>query len=638
MMRRVLASLAMLTLAVGLGVRADDSAKKPDDVTSIQEDVRAKQLALENRFHQLTVQLRTVAERMARSTKKEDREKAQHIQDALKLANEAGIGSKFKTLIEQLQKNKVPKIDDIDNALDESNQLISSLEAMLQLLMSEGKDKERAEEIKRLEALLKELNKVIRDQKIVRAKTEKGTMDPNDLKNAQAKVTDSTRDLANATGGDPKSGKDPKAGEKATPKENKDPKGGEGTKKENKGGEGKEGTGKENKGGEGKESSSKPKDAKDGAGEKKPEGKDGSKDGKDKAGDKKENKDGKGGEGSPKDAKDGKDSKGDASGKPKDAKDSKSSDGNAKGKPSDSPPSPGSGKPSDGGDGGKTPPPPPSKPKPPPLPGRKNIEEAIKNQEKAIEKLPKPNASDDQDDAIKELEKARAELEKLLKQKREEEMDALLAQLEARCKYMLQLQKEVYEATLQIDKAVGNNPDKQPTKLEHSKSQTQSEKEGEIVKEAKRAIGLLEADNTAVVFTEVFRQLKEDMELVQNRLGKTDVGPFTQSTEEDIIRTLEDMIKALEKARKDNQQPPPPPGPPGTPPPPGPKDLLDKLAELKLVKSRQIIVNNRTEKYGKLYPGEQAETKDIQDELKKLGKDQSKLHKMIVDMATEKNK
>ena len=55
------------------------------------------------------------------------------------------------------------------------------------------------------------------------------------------------------------------------------------------------------------------------------------------------------------------------------------------------------------------------------------------------------------------------------------------------------------------------------------------------------------------------------------------------------------------------------------------------------MKSRQIIVNRRTESYGKEYPGEQAEKKEIQDELKKLGKDQSKLQKIIVDMATKKN-
>src|SRR4029077_4281005 len=57
MLRRVLASLAMVALAVGLGARADDSAKKPDDPSSIQDELKIKQIALEAQFHKLTVQL-----------------------------------------------------------------------------------------------------------------------------------------------------------------------------------------------------------------------------------------------------------------------------------------------------------------------------------------------------------------------------------------------------------------------------------------------------------------------------------------------------------------------------------------------------------------------------------------------------
>src|SRR5262249_25046747 len=144
MMRRILASFAVLTMTVVLVARADDPAKtkpvekKPDDPSNLQEEVRLKQVALEARYQKLTVQLRTVAERMARSPKKEDRDKAQQIQDALKLASEAGLGNKFRTLIEQLQKNKTPSIQDVDEALDQSNQVLKSLEEMLAILMSEG--------------------------------------------------------------------------------------------------------------------------------------------------------------------------------------------------------------------------------------------------------------------------------------------------------------------------------------------------------------------------------------------------------------------------------------------------------------------------------------------------------------------
>src|SRR5438067_684261 len=113
MMRRMLASIGLLTMVVFLAAQADDSAKKKDDPSSIQDEVRLKEAALEARFQKLTVTMRTVAERLARSPKKEDRDKAELIQSALKLASEAGVGNKFRTLLEQLQKNKTPSVNDV---------------------------------------------------------------------------------------------------------------------------------------------------------------------------------------------------------------------------------------------------------------------------------------------------------------------------------------------------------------------------------------------------------------------------------------------------------------------------------------------------------------------------------------------
>ena len=47
---------------------------------------------------------------------------------------------------------------------------------------------------------------------------------------------------------------------------------------------------------------------------------------------------------------------------------------------------------------------------------------------------------------------AKAELEKILRQLREEEIGRMLAMLEARFRQMLQLQEEVYEGTVRLDK------------------------------------------------------------------------------------------------------------------------------------------------------------------------------------------
>ena len=57
-----------------------------------------------------------------------------------------------------------------------------------------------------------------------------------------------------------------------------------------------------------------------------------------------------------------------------------------------------------------------------------------------------------QEAAIRELEQAKAELEEILRQLREEELERMLAMLEARFRKMLQAEIEVYEGTKRVDR------------------------------------------------------------------------------------------------------------------------------------------------------------------------------------------
>src|SRR5208283_1976531 len=188
---------------------------------------------------------------------------------------------------------------------------------------------------------------------------------------------------------------------------------------------------------------------------------------------------------------------------------------------------------------------------------------AINAQKKAEEEIAKkknPDASKNQDKAIDNLDEARKKLEDILRQIRQEEIERLLAQLQARCEYMLQLQKEVYEGTVQVDRTVGEHPDKKPARADEQKSLQLADRETLIIQEATKAIQLLEAEGSAVAFAEVFQQVREDMKKVHKLLNRTDVGIFTQSIEKDIIQTLEEMVEALKKAKKDLKDQPPPPG------------------------------------------------------------------------------
>lgn len=61
------------------------------------------------------------------------------------------------------------------------------------------------------------------------------------------------------------------------------------------------------------------------------------------------------------------------------------------------------------------------------------------------------------------------------------------------------------------------------------------------------------------------------------------------------------------------------------------------LAELRMIRSLQVQINNRTKAYGTQYPGEQADNPDIRKELAILGARQDKVQKVTHDIATGKN-
>ena len=71
--------------------------------------------------------------------------------------------------------------------------------------------------------------------------------------------------------------------------------------------------------------------------------------------------------------------------------------------------------------------------------------------------------------------------------------------------------------------------------------------------EANKALQLLEEDGTAVAVPQVLEQARDDMKKVQGLLFKTEVGPFCQGIEEDIIAALKEIIEVLKKAQQDLQ-------------------------------------------------------------------------------------
>jgi hypothetical protein len=628
--------LGSLILFLGLAfaiVQAQDAKPVKEDNKAIQADVTGSQERLKQQFKDFTTDLLRLAQRLENSPKAEDRDKAQALKNALKSASEQGIEVKFTTLILALKtSNAFKNIDTLQGVLTQNQEIRDDLRKLIDVLLKDDRESALRKEREEVQKLLEKLKEVIEKQERVQANTELGKLGKTDIAKAQNKVTKETKDLVDPKkAGDPKDGKDSKDGKGKDGKDSKDgdPKDGKG--KDSKDGDPKDGKGKDSKDSDPKDG--KGKDSKDGD-PKDGKGKD-SKDGDPKDG---KGKDSKGGD--PKDGK-GKDSKG---GDPKDGKGKDSKGGDPKdgkgGDPMDS----------KAGESADMP------PNPETQIAKKQIQEGVKEQEaaeKKIEKDDKQGASEDQAKAVDKLKQAQKKLEELLKQLREEEIERLLAQLQGRCEKMLAMQIAVKDGTVALDKIITGNPDKKSSRAEDQKALELSDKEDEISKEANKALTLIEAEGSAVAFAEVFKQVLGDMNTTAGRLRRADVGEVTVAIENDIIDALKEMVAALKKARKDNQEPKPPmpPMPPSSGGSPPDQKLIDMIAELKMIRSMQIRVNNRTTIYGKQIEGEQvpniskvADAKEkekavgVRKEFKDLSTRQQKLSKVTEDIAKGRNK
>ena len=323
-------------------------------------------------------------------------------------------------------------------------------------------------------------------------------------------------------------------------------------------------------------------------------------------------------------------------GKPGDSGKSKPSNSS---KPSDSG-SPSPSKPSPGGQPGQ---PGQSSPSDKPQPSQEPTDRAaerlraaqqeMQEAQKQLDKAEREGAAKAQREALKQLEQAKAELERVLRQLREEEMERTLTLLAARFRKMLDAQNKVYDGTVRVDKV----PQAQRDHDDEIEAARLSREESLIVREADRALVLLREEGSSLAFPETVGLMRDDMQQVADRLAETKVGSLTQQLEQDIIEALEETIAALDKAIKDLDKKRTPPG--QSPPAGQPTDppLVDKLAEIKMIRALQMRINRRTQRYGKIIEGEQAETPELLDALAKLAERQQRIYQATIDLSQSRN-
>jgi hypothetical protein len=638
MKRILLASFGLLVLTLVMAVQANEPnrpATKPGAQGGkfSKEELAQQERVLAERYRKFEQALLTLKDRLARSDRPEDKARAKVLEKALEASGNISLATKFDQFVKFLETAKVDtSLSGAKQAAAEAAALAKGIKEILDILSGDGGASAKREERMNLEKLVKELERVIRDQKLVRGQVDAGVA-KKEVQGNQDQVTKDTKGILDKVGdktgpgneakndkaeskeggkgkGDKGDAKDAgKAGEaksgnsKDAGKDSKADKGGAkagdkseaGDAKSSKGGEGAKSDAKGSKGGDGDKSGAKDPgkgDDKDNKGGAKEPGKEPGKDGEqgskvktkdedkkadgDKAGSKKG--DPKGGESGAKKGGDpkGGDPKGDKGGDKSASKGGDKGGEQGQSKPGKS--SSGQGEPKPGGEQGGDPgqskddnQPKAGQNQDPTQQAKQRIKEGNEHQQQAgknIAKNDKPGTTKEIEKAIDKLEDAKKKLEELLRQLREEELERLLAALQQRCEKMLAMQIEVYNGTVAVDRAILGNDDKKPTRQNTQTSLKLSDDEGKIVTEATKAIEMLEAEGSAVAFPEVFQQVREDMKNVARRLGAVDPGKVTQVIEQDIIDTLKEMIEALKKAQKELQDKKSPPSDPKGQPPP----------------------------------------------------------------------
>jgi hypothetical protein len=277
-----------------------------------------------------------------------------------------------------------------------------------------------------------------------------------------------------------------------------------------------------------------------------------------------------------------------------------------------------------------------------PQPGQQKLQQAQKSMQQASGGLRKQDPSDasrQEAKAIRELEDALQEIEERLAQLREETQLEKLARLEARFRDMLSIQQRLTAQTQSLDKkrsesggelarsdrntlrAIGD----EERRMEAVRSETESKDRG-LAGKAQQALDIIIDDGTSVVFPDIVEQLRDDLISVGNLLADNlRADQYTVTLQKEVETTLEELIEALQQLQQQRQSSGGGGGGGG-----GQEPLLPNSAELKLLRFAQLRINRRTVALDQARP-HNAPLDDVhKGETQKIAERQSEIAEMTV--------
>jgi hypothetical protein len=271
-------------------------------------------------------------------------------------------------------------------------------------------------------------------------------------------------------------------------------------------------------------------------------------------------------------------------------------------------------------------------------PGKGEVEAASTDMGSASESLGKGRpggASKSQGEALKKLKTGREVVEATLEELQRALRERILAYLREKFTKMLEEQRALSRGTHSLDlklkalRAVAAESGTAAGELAIDRKDLQlaerlAEGEEGLTLVAADVIDLLSEDGTTLVFPQIVGEIQADLRTVSALLSRVETGERTQYVQKEIERSIEEILAALEIAAKS----PPPPNPnQGRDSQSGAGPLLPASAELKMVRSLQRRVNERTRAFdlarpeGDLDPAAKLEVEAIarkQEEIERM--------------------
>ena len=263
-------------------------------------------------------------------------------------------------------------------------------------------------------------------------------------------------------------------------------------------------------------------------------------------------------------------------------------------------------------------------------PGAKSMGQASKSASSAAGKMKNSKgggASDDQKKAADEMQKAKQELDDAIAQAKKEQQEKALLKIADMLKKMLETQKDVSLATKDVDPKRGADGSFQ--RPEVMKLGELSTKEGGLGEEAGKIVKMLTDEGSTAVFPEMMKEVENNLRDLQNMLADKQTGQLTQAVQGEVERNLDEMIKALQQEAQRRKKKGGGGGGGGGG---GKAPLVPPVAELKMLRTLQLQINNRT-----LLVAAQKAAKSLPEDLvksqhEKLANSQLKVQKIANDL------